>query len=820
MNNTTNKTQLFLGDNLETLRQLPDNSVDAIVTDPPYGLGKEPNAEEMLRAWITDGYMEIKGTGFMGKEWDAFVPQPLFWKEAFRVLKHGGHVLCFFGTRTYDWGVMAMRLAGFEVRDSVQWVYGSGFPKSLNVGKAIDKMYGAEREVIGQQDYTMPKADNTMAENSYGISGGKLANGTTAERIVANITAPATEEAKKWDGWGSALKPANEPIVLARKPLEKGLSIAENVLKWGTGAINIDGCRISFKNESDFNESTQKNQHEDFGTKPMTDNNVYGDYSMVQPKNYKPQGRFPANLILSHCDYKVMNLVGNLPNSILQEIKEYFNGYTKVFDLRERKRSATKQDKCRDEILQSRMQKDCTQKKSNPQKNRSSMSELSNDFYSNDGSLSEREEKVLFSELQRPTSKIDEGRESNKIRENTYGGIKEEDGGNKDKKRHNFIERETSELEGRENDSSRICEHNDFNTPNGLARNGEENATKSNLHIGASDSNGYGNEKTTIGFGERTPHKRDKKRQQTEQFSNRGQSEPLEETSGDRCGNGEIEKREPILEVLDFDVPTEWLRYFEYTGVNLGCECIGLKKVKTGKNIEEKGVGGIWQKSSGLPCGNQYGDENGEETVENWLCHPDCPIKIMDEQSGDRKGWSSQNHNNFNPYGGNSFNKSETDRNGFHTGYNDTGGASRFFYCAKTSKEDRNEGLRNFEEKYYAAGNQAKAELKRGNTDFNANEGKDRDERNNYNQVGSNKNTHPTVKPTDLMRYLCRLITPPNGIVLDPFMGSGSTGKAAILEGFQFIGMEMEEEYFQIAEARIAKAEKDYLDSIAQLKLF
>jgi len=514
------------GNNIDLLKQYPDNYFDAIVTDPPYGLGKEPNAEALMKDWIEKGYHEIQGSGFMGKEWDAFVPQPIFWKEVFRVLKHGGHVLSFFGTRTYDWGVMAMRFAGFEVRDCIQWLYGclsddteiltkdgyiqyhkfiklpnfeqkeiliydaendiykwekperwneyninkdkcyriksnstdqivsrnhrclveregklvfvqaeqlsemeymptlsndfhllqkpeilqssmqrifsgtrmeetrkqgeeflvggnqreisfiydrrkepilergsnlsqkerllfgsqteicemsegvstngkerrvcngisfnngetiretfidngmctsyrpqsneqrhnefdvicneqrpqkirmgrsysttlatitpfeytgvifcpttstgcfvarrngkafitgnSGFPKSHNISKAIDKMYGAEREVIGKGKSGDPKTHTNMnmayKEGSKSIMGGEY-----------DITSASTDQAKQWDGWGSALKPANEPIVLARKPLEKGLSIAENVLKWGVGAINIDGCRV------------------------------------------------------------------------------------------------------------------------------------------------------------------------------------------------------------------------------------------------------------------------------------------------------------------------------------------------------------------------------------------------------------------------------------------------------------------------------------------------------------------------------------------------------------------------------------------------
>lgn len=118
------------GNNIEVLKTFDDNCADAIITDSPYGLGKEPNAIKCLQDWIDHGYHEVKGKGFMGKTWDAFVPQPVLWKECYRVLKPGGYLLSFFGTRTYDWGTMAIRLAGFEIRDCIQWLYGSGFPKS------------------------------------------------------------------------------------------------------------------------------------------------------------------------------------------------------------------------------------------------------------------------------------------------------------------------------------------------------------------------------------------------------------------------------------------------------------------------------------------------------------------------------------------------------------------------------------------------------------------------------------------------------------------------------------------------------------------
>jgi DNA modification methylase len=436
-----NTFKIINGNSYEELKKFPDNYFDSVVTDPPYGLGKEPNAEEVLQAWVSSGYLEVKGSGFMGKEWDAFVPQPLFWKEVFRVLKHGGHVVAFFGTRTYDWGVMAMRIGGFEIRDCIQWLYGSGFPKSHNISKAIDKMYGAERE-IGELKFKGGTQLGVINDDNW-----------KPKDVYESFS--ATDQAKQWDGWGSALKPANEPIVLARKPLEKGLSIAENVLKWGTGAINIDGCRVKGSEPTSFLDKGREPNGNSYQRSKTERKETFYDGS---------QGRFPANLILTHhpeCECKG-----------LKKVKAISGGKG----------------------------------------------------------------------------------------ENSMGGMGK----------------------------------------NGI--------------------------------------------------------------------------------------------YGSYALDKLGSNAGGL------------------------------GDENGEETIEDWTCHEDCPIKIMDEQSGES-------------------------------------GASRFFYVAKASKSERN--------------------------------------------FGNEKNFHPTVKPVKLMQYLVRLITPPNGKVLDPFNGSGTTGVACTLENFEYTGIELDADYCKISEARI-----------------
>lgn len=233
--------QLIFNDCLVAMRDMADNSVDSIVTDPPYGLS------------------------FLGKKWDYDVPSVEIWQECLRVLKPGGFLLSFAGTRTQHRMAVNIEDAGFEIRDMIAWVYGSGFPKGHNIGKAVDKKLGNEREVVGTR-----KLRGKARKMKGGFFLAHEEREETDEIQLSKGSSP-------WEGWGTALKPALEPITVARKPF-KG-TVAENVLKHGTGGINVDGCRV--------------------GTKKM-----------VNAPAGKKAGRFPANLIHDGSD-EVVEIMGD-----------------------------------------------------------------------------------------------------------------------------------------------------------------------------------------------------------------------------------------------------------------------------------------------------------------------------------------------------------------------------------------------------------------------------------------------------------------------------------------------------------------------------
>jgi DNA modification methylase len=475
--------RLYQGDCLERLKELPDNSIDSIVTDPPYGLSKQPDMIEVLTNWLNGEDYKHNSKGFMGKEWDSFVPGPAVWRECLRVLKPGGHIVAFYGTRTYDLGVLAMRIAGFEIRDQLAWAYGSGFPKSLDISKAIDATVATgkssskalsqtekNRPIIGEVTRVVSK--NRLASEGYSDSGVKR----NRERFIDTesksipVTSSLSDSAKQWEGWGTALKPAFEPIVLARKPIEG--TVAQNVMKHGVGGINIDGCRVH----------TRDNLNGGAYSVGGNRSTLAGD-----DRNAKGAGMFAA------------------------------------------------------------------------------------------------------------------GKTAN----------------------------------------------DDYNQPNGRF--------PANFMHDGSD---------------------------------------------------------------------EVVSLFPYS----------------------KSTGGDGYKNSMFAGGKKTGGH----------------------------------------------------------GLGDEGSAARFFYCPKASSKDRDDGLDEFESKRSGS---MSATLNGTMLTGSGNE-----------RITTRKNIHPTVKPTELMQYLCRLITPVGGTILDPFMGSGSTGKAAMYEGFNFIGIELMQEHMEIAEARIRHALQDSLNSTTEVK--
>ena len=244
------KYKIYNGSMLDMLEVIEQNSIDSIVCDPPYELG------------------------FMGKKWDSsgIAFQPKTWEKCLKVLKPGGYLLAFGGSRTFHRIAVAIEDAGFEIRDTIMWLYGSGFPKSLDISKAIDKKLGARRKVVGSK---MSAIANKAEKSRHTIGASKA--------VKVDITLPSSDLAKQWQGWGTALKPAYEPIIVARKPF-KG-TVADNVINYGVGGLNIDECRIG-----ETGGVKKINIEPNSGSK----NSGFGCNGQLEELN---DGRFPANVI-------------------------------------------------------------------------------------------------------------------------------------------------------------------------------------------------------------------------------------------------------------------------------------------------------------------------------------------------------------------------------------------------------------------------------------------------------------------------------------------------------------------------------------------
>lgn len=274
---------LHLGDCLEYLRAMASDSVDSFVTDSPYGLSEHKPSEVVacLTAWLAGDEYRPRKKGFMGHSWDSWVPGPEVWREVFRVLKPGGHVVTFAGSRTHDLMSIALRIAGFECRDTIMWVYGSGFPKSRDISKDLDKRAGAKREVVGMKHVGCGNRKGEGFRHAGSING-------------VPVTEPVSEAARQWDGWGTALKPAFEPALVFRKPLCG--TVAQNVLQHGTGALNIGACRVPYADADDEGAYREKCVSV-IGASSNRNGHAYGEWSGARNDSASDAGRWPANVM-------------------------------------------------------------------------------------------------------------------------------------------------------------------------------------------------------------------------------------------------------------------------------------------------------------------------------------------------------------------------------------------------------------------------------------------------------------------------------------------------------------------------------------------
>jgi DNA modification methylase len=585
MTETSSEPLLLLGDCLDRLREMPDNSVDSVVTDPPYGLS------------------------FMGKKWDYDVPSEEIWRECLRVLKPGGHLLAFAGTRTQHRMAVRIEDAGFEIRDMIAWVYASGFPKSLDVSKAIDKAAGAEREVLGSRS---GGAGKLMEDRPW--------NSADGYDKTVSITAPATEAAKQWQGWGTALKPALEPITVARKPLGEK-TVAANVLAHGTGGINVDGCRVSAEGES-FDHLKGRPLMK-INNRRTDDESLNGAAQQAALAKLKDLGRWPANLIHDGSDevvglFPVVHGAGKARAASEGTHRGFHEGVTNF--------SGAPAMRFGDSGSAARFFKCCPPETLD----------------------------LLFCRAKSILSAW-------KIKNVSHA--------------ESSLPQQKQAVASVLSDAVILVSQGDKRL---------------------SDVRGLSTTVTASEF------------------------EKLCET----LITAMLILESGALPDLLPDAP-----------IQNGC-LVNVAVIQKPTDTTTITIN--------LPTSGGYAD----------------PVTF-----------------------------SITPQNLDH-GAKDLS-ADRFKYCAKASKKDRDEGCKGLETQNNM----------RVNGPRESEEAKHATKRSNF---------HPTVKPTALMRYLCRLVTPPGGIVLDPFMGSGSTGKAAMLDGFQFIGIERDEEYMEIAKARIGAASNEH----------
>jgi hypothetical protein len=704
------------------LQLLPDACADAVICDPPYHLtqlsrGGSPRTNNPETPY---GRHTLADRGFLGEVWDGgdIAFQEAVWREVLRVAKPGAHLLAFGGTRTWHRMVVAIEDAGWVVRDSLAWLRGTGFPKSLNVSAAIDEKLGAERPVVGTAaDFAMDGAVRSEDVDRATPQSGQGRHGF-GERWSAAVTAPATSEAKAWDGWGTALKPGWEPVVMARKPLEG--SVAENVLRHGTGALNIDGCRIGWANQGDRESATP-------GT--LRDvrhfNGSETDYALVGAPDAHNLGRWPANVVLSHVHREWFRLADHVTESVATVVRAYF-GFPTV--------PLVRPSDGQPRVLYPGVRVCWSQEDASRGVGRVDVPTVRRPVPRDAGVGQERAAQVLLAEVSR--SVLGNGAAPVARRDAPERGRAGEDRG--DEAGAEAHGRALVAVEGRAVRGQRLRARPRKDAADGAPQDGASHDAQP-LRAGTSGDRGGEHRAPAHKVGDRSPQERMEDGQPRRESGGGEPGGPQPLASGHRAQDGAGAGGElppapcsGFLEIEGTLIPEGWRDLFVFSHAE-DCRQVGERKVKN--------VGGI-------PV---------------WECVDGCPVRALDEQSGDRPGMSGGGAHR-DSYEGGMFGTIDSTS----TARGDLGGASRFFFCARASRAEREFGCEHL------------PPSERGV-----------------------RNWHPTLKPMELMRWLCRLVTPKAGLILDPFAGSGSTGCAAVVEGFRFFGIEREAAYVDIARARI-----------------
>ena len=664
---------VWQGDCLEVMKKFPDNSIDAVVTDPPYGLSKEPDIKEVLTHWLAEETYKHKSGGFMGKKWDSFVPGPEYWRECCRVLKPGGHLLCFSGTRTYDLMAIAVRLAGFEVRDMLEWIYASGFPKSLSIGKAINKLETKEWSKISKaldninqksimkvwknnsNNVKIVETQSKKSQTEIGICMSK--NGFAQENVVGNITQKncdllvsfAEQNLKEAQAINTKINTALKNVEAEIRQLQNNVKSAERQSQDQNlnQAMSIFTAPVNVKEW--LNENTEVNHKVDEALKTLRGNKKYSNEEITS--------------VLCAVIPSV------LKHTILNQSKTFQNLDT------------TQKTECASAI---------------------------------NVIITEYTAEHLISN----TVDILKSKAVDKLQENERKVIG--DNPNDRKKRNNNLA--------------------NYGLQGGVG--------KGKITEGCSEWEGWG---TAL----------------------KPAVEPI------------IVARKPLSEKTVAKNVLKW-----GTGaINIdGCRIKAKDVVPKFTHRQEPSV-------NCYGCGMNGNNRTGEidKTTGRFpanLIHDgsDEVVGLFPKSNG--SGRTRKLNRSAKPeqvgWGMNKNNPDEVD-----LADAGSGSAARFFYCAKSSKSERNAGLDGMPKKRFA--DRKKDDGVGGNNPRN---------RSNIPKV----NHHPTVKPLSLMRYLVRLVTPPNGIILDPFTGSGTTCIASVLEGFNYIGIELDidnEGYIEIAKKRI-----------------